>query len=111
MASLGRLDPEDRATCHERIAVSLPLFLQGLGSVGVFASRAFLPAFVTALLLRLGPEGLPLAHRTERASRAGTATGGSACGRLFGWRDSGACDETEGRARPALRRRRAGHRR
>jgi hypothetical protein len=35
--------------------VSLPLLLQGLGSVGVFASRAFLPAFVTALLLRLGP--------------------------------------------------------
>jgi hypothetical protein len=36
--------------------VSLPLFLQGLGSVGVFASRAFLPAFVTALMLRFGPQ-------------------------------------------------------
>jgi hypothetical protein len=36
--------------------VSLPLFLQGLGSIGVFASRAFLPAFVTALLLRFGPD-------------------------------------------------------
>jgi hypothetical protein len=36
--------------------LSLPLFLQGLGSVGVFASRAFLPSFVTALLLRFGPE-------------------------------------------------------
>jgi hypothetical protein len=36
--------------------VSLPLFLQGLGSIGVFASRAFLPAFVTALLLRFGPQ-------------------------------------------------------
>jgi hypothetical protein len=35
--------------------VSLPLFLQGLGSIGVFASRAFLPAFATALLLRFGP--------------------------------------------------------
>jgi hypothetical protein len=35
--------------------VSLPLFLQGLGSVGIFASRAFLPAFATALLLRFGP--------------------------------------------------------
>ncbi len=35
--------------------MSLPLFLQGLGSIGVFASRAFLPAFVTALLLRFGP--------------------------------------------------------
>ena len=34
--------------------MSLPLFLQSLGSVGVFASRAF----VTALLLRFGP----LAH-------------------------------------------------
>ena len=35
--------------------MSLPLFIQGLGSIGVFASRAFLPAFVTALLLRFGP--------------------------------------------------------
>jgi hypothetical protein len=42
--------------------VSLPLFLQGLGSVGVFASRAFLPAFVTALLLRFGPQAPWLAH-------------------------------------------------
>jgi hypothetical protein len=36
--------------------MSLPLLIQGLGSVGVFATRAFLPAFVTALLLRFGPE-------------------------------------------------------
>ncbi len=36
--------------------MSFPLFLQGLGSIGVFASRAFLPAFVTALMLRIGPE-------------------------------------------------------
>ena len=36
--------------------MSLSLFLQGLGSIGVFASRAFLPAFVTAMLLRFGPE-------------------------------------------------------
>ncbi|GAC1469189.1 MAG: hypothetical protein NVSMB9_12720 [Isosphaeraceae bacterium] len=43
-------------------AVSLPLFLQGIGSVGVFASRAFLPAFVTALLLRFGPHVSWLAH-------------------------------------------------
>ena len=35
--------------------MSLPFLLQGLGSVGVFASRAFLPAFATALLLRFGP--------------------------------------------------------
>jgi len=42
--------------------VSLPLFLQGLGSVGVFASRAFLPAFATALLLRLGPHVPELAR-------------------------------------------------
>ena len=42
--------------------MSLPLFLQGLGSVGVFASRAFLPAFVTALLLRFGPHAPWLAH-------------------------------------------------
>jgi Zn finger protein HypA/HybF involved in hydrogenase expression len=42
--------------------VSLPLFLQGLGSIGVFASRAFLPAFTTALLLRFGPYASWLAH-------------------------------------------------
>jgi hypothetical protein len=42
--------------------VSLPLFLQGLGSVGVFASRASLPALVTALLLRFGPRVPWLAH-------------------------------------------------
>jgi hypothetical protein len=42
--------------------LSLPLLLQGLGSVGVFASRAFLPAFVTALLLRYGPRIPWLAH-------------------------------------------------
>ncbi len=36
--------------------MSLPFLLQGLGSVGIFASRAFLPAFATALALRFGPE-------------------------------------------------------
>src|SRR3954453_10784703 len=46
----------------EDFPMSLPLFLQGLGSVGVFASRAFLPAFVTALLLRFGPHVPWLAH-------------------------------------------------
>ena len=30
--------------------------IHGLGSIGPFASRAFLPAFVTALLLRFGPK-------------------------------------------------------
>jgi hypothetical protein len=42
--------------------VSLPLLLQGLGSIGIFASRAFLPAFVTALLLRFGPQFPWLTH-------------------------------------------------
>ena len=42
--------------------MSLPLLLQGLGSVGIFASRAFLPAFVTALMLRLGPRSPWLAQ-------------------------------------------------
>jgi ribosomal protein S27AE len=36
--------------------LSLPLFLQGLGSIGIFASRAFLPAFATSLLIRFGPQ-------------------------------------------------------
>jgi hypothetical protein len=42
--------------------MSLPLLIQGLGSIGVFSSRAFLPAFVTALLLRFGPQVPWLAH-------------------------------------------------
>jgi predicted RNA-binding Zn-ribbon protein involved in translation (DUF1610 family) len=36
--------------------MSLPLLIHGLGSIGIFASRAFLPAFATALLLRFGPQ-------------------------------------------------------
>jgi hypothetical protein len=35
--------------------MSLPLLIQGLGSIGIFTSRAFLPAFAAALLLRFGP--------------------------------------------------------
>jgi hypothetical protein len=38
------------------------LFIHGLGSIGIFASRAFLPAFVTAMLLRFGPHVRWLAH-------------------------------------------------
>ncbi len=37
------------------ILLSLSLLIHGLGSVGIFASRAFLPAFATALVLRFGP--------------------------------------------------------
>src|SRR3954454_13088373 len=37
------------------LPMSLPLLIQGLGSIGIFSSRAFLPAFATALLLRFGP--------------------------------------------------------
>jgi hypothetical protein len=40
-------------------AMTLPQLIQGIGSVGVFVGRAFLPAFVTALLLRFGSQ-LPL---------------------------------------------------
>ncbi len=36
--------------------MNLALAIQGLGSVGLFASRAFLPAFATAMALRFGPE-------------------------------------------------------
>src|SRR4051812_32027173 len=42
--------------------MSLPLLIHGLGSIGIFASRAFLPAFATALLLRFGPQVPWLAH-------------------------------------------------
>lgn len=36
--------------------MSLAAILNGLGSMGFFASRAFLPAFLTALLMRIGPD-------------------------------------------------------
>src|SRR4051812_37315547 len=45
-----------RSTLTRRRCVSLPLLLHGLGSIGVFSSRAFLPAFVTSLILRFGPQ-------------------------------------------------------
>jgi len=35
--------------------VNVMSVMQGIGSVGFFSSRAFLPAFITALLLRVGP--------------------------------------------------------
>lgn len=35
--------------------MNLPLMFQGVGSTGLFAGRAFVPAFATAALLRLGP--------------------------------------------------------
>jgi len=54
--------------------VSLPLFLQGLGSVGVFSARAFLPAFVTALLLRVGPRVPWIAHSWLLQSLRGVPT-------------------------------------
>lgn len=37
-------------------------FLQALGSIGLFPARIFLPAFVTALLLRFGPHISFIAH-------------------------------------------------
>ena len=42
----------------------LETILQGLGSASFFAARAFVPAFVTALLMRLGPS-LPWISDTE----------------------------------------------
>ncbi len=54
--------------------MSLPLFLQGLGSIGVFASRAFLPSFVTAMLLRFGPQVPWLAHAGLLSEARGVPT-------------------------------------
>ena len=34
----------------------LPLLIHAVGSIGLFASRAFLPAFATAMALRFGPD-------------------------------------------------------
>lgn len=36
--------------------MSAPAFIHSLGSMGLFPSRAFIPAFLTALLCRFGPE-------------------------------------------------------
>jgi len=36
--------------------------MQGLGAIGLFPSRVFLPAFMTALLLRFGPDVPIIAH-------------------------------------------------
>jgi hypothetical protein len=41
--------------------MDLAALVNGIGSVGLFSTRIFLPAFITALLLRFGPE-LPLVH-------------------------------------------------
>jgi hypothetical protein len=48
--------------------MSLPLLIQGIGSIGVFTSRAFLPAFAAALLLRFGPH-VPWLARTGLLAR------------------------------------------
>lgn len=42
--------------------MNLPAILQGLGSLGLFPVRTFLPAFLTALLLRFGPHVPLIAH-------------------------------------------------
>lgn len=42
--------------------MNLPAILQGLGSLGLFPVRTFLPAFLTALLLRFGPHIPLIAH-------------------------------------------------
>ncbi len=36
--------------------MAAPAFIHSLGSMGLFPSRAFIPAFLTALLCRFGPE-------------------------------------------------------
>ena len=41
--------------------MNLALLAQGIGSIGLFSSRMFLPAFVTAALLRFGPD-IPILH-------------------------------------------------
>lgn len=43
--------------------MNVTTLIHGLGSIGIFSSRAFLPAFVTALLLRFGPD-IPLIAST-----------------------------------------------
>jgi len=40
---------------RQRRPTIIPLLIQGIGSIGFFSSRAFLPAFITACALRYGP--------------------------------------------------------
>jgi hypothetical protein len=47
--------------------------IHSLGSIGVFPSRAFLPAFVTALLLRFG-DSLPLVGQSGLAAKVDAPT-------------------------------------
>lgn len=54
--------------------MSLPLLIHALGSIGIFASRAFLPAFATALLLRFGPQIPWLAHAGMLSQVGGVPT-------------------------------------
>lgn len=41
--------------------MNVAALLQGFGAIGLFSSRIFLPAFLTALLLRFGPD-IPIIH-------------------------------------------------
>jgi hypothetical protein len=41
--------------------MNLAPLVNGIGSIGLFSSRVFLPAFVTAMLLRFGPQ-IPVLH-------------------------------------------------
>ena len=52
----------------------MDVLLQGLGSIGFFASRAFLPAFISALILRLGPH-LPWLADTDLVRAVAGAPG------------------------------------
>lgn len=68
IGSTGRNLPCHEATSfHDAsgaLAMPVQSFIHSLGSLGVFPSRAFLPAFVAAFLLRFG-DSLPLVAHTE----------------------------------------------
>jgi hypothetical protein len=52
--------------------MSAAAFIHTLGSLGIFPSRAFIPAFLTALILRVGPQ-IPAVQNSGLLSSIGTA--------------------------------------
>lgn len=48
--------------------------IQSVGNLGIFPSRAFLPAFLTALVMRLGPD-MPLISRSQFLTDVAAAQG------------------------------------
>lgn len=69
----GRTECLDEAVWKLTLGAMMPVhsFIHALGSVGVFLSRAFLPAFVAALTLRFG-DSMPWLAQADLAGKVDT---------------------------------------